>query len=343
MNASPWLAACAGLALLVAPLAPAQTAPTAEPVITALTIFAGTRQGLWRSKDWGATWQQHRQATGIAAPEGPREGRPVHCILPVGPRVYAGTEDGLFVSEDFGASWPQHLLAGTPVLSVITSRYFQAEPVVFVGTAEGLQKSSDGGKSFRPTDVVGTPVSRIAWPGPALVLATGKGVRVSHDGASSFAPSGSGLPDGEARALALSSFFSRDPVLFAAVGAAGVFRSADGGASWEAAGLEGRRVTDLYWLGPILYAASDAGLFRSIDLGRNWLPSGEGLSATPSRLLFPLAPDSGAFVFAASDKGVFRSGDGGQRWLASGLEGLEVLVVATFPPAERASSPQRRR
>jgi hypothetical protein len=102
-------------------------------------------------------------------------------------------------------------------------------------------------------------------------------------------------------------------------------------------------VTDLYWLGPILYAASDAGLFRSIDLGRNWLPGGEGLSAPPLRLLFPLAPESGAFVFAATDKGVFRSGDGGQRWQASGLEDHEVIVVATFPPAEPPFSPQRRK
>jgi photosystem II stability/assembly factor-like uncharacterized protein len=246
------------------------------------------------------------------------------------------------VSEDFGLSWPQHLLAGTPVLSILTSRYFQAEPVVFVGTAEGLLKSSDGGKSFRPTGMTGSPVFRIEWPGPALVLATGRGVVVSQDGGGSFASSTSGVPVGEARALALSSFFSRDPVVFAAIGSAGVFRSPDGGATWVPAGLEGRSVSDLYWLGPILYAVSDQGLFRSTDLGREWLPSGEGLSATPRRLLFPLAPDSGALVLAATDKGVFRSGDGGQRWRASGLEGQDVLVVATFPPPEK-TYPQRRR
>jgi photosystem II stability/assembly factor-like uncharacterized protein len=341
MTSRRLLVPCACLALLAA--VAGVDAHSAEPIVTTLTIFAGTRQGLWRSQDWGATWQQHRQAPDAVVPDGPSEKRAVHCVLPMGPRVYAGTDAGLFVSEDFGVTWPLRLLEGTPILSVVASRYFDSEPVVIVGTPAGLLKSSDGGKTFRPTALAGTPVTRIAWPGPALVLATGSGVRVSPDGGESFIAPSAGLPAGEARAVVASSFFSQDPVAFAAVGSAGVFRTADGGGNWVSAGLAGRRVTDLYWLGPILFAASDGGLFRSTDLGREWLPSGEGLTATPLRLLFPLAPDSGAEVFAGSDKGVFRSGDGAERWQASGLEDQEVLVVATFPPMERPSSPQRRR
>src|SRR6202007_1819584 len=102
------------------------------------------------------------------------------------------------------------------------------------GTDDGLMRSGDAGRTFAPTVLRGTPVTRIEWPGPALVVTTGHGVLVSQDGATSFA-SGVGLPEGAPQALALSSFFARDPVLFTSVSGAGVFRSGDGGRTWERA------------------------------------------------------------------------------------------------------------
>src|SRR5207244_31613 len=141
--------------------------------------------------------------------------------------------------------------------------------------------------------------------------ASGRGVMVSMDGGATFAGPGRGLPAGDVLSIALSSFFAADPVLFAGVGHLGVFRSADGGATWSQAGLSGQRVGDLVWLGPFLYAATDGGVQRSEDLGRTWLALGQGLEERAvRRLLFPLAPDSGAEVFAATDQGVWRSADG---------------------------------
>jgi photosystem II stability/assembly factor-like uncharacterized protein len=304
----------------------------ADPVVTSLTAFAGTSRGLWRSANWGGTWELAKADTageivaGIGA---------VRCILPVGPRVYLGGDGGLLVSEDFGSTWARTGLT-TAVLAVLPSRYPQADPTLFAGTPEGLLKSLDGARSFRTTPLRGTPVHRLEWPGPALIAATGKGVLVSNDGGESFAGPGEGLPRGEARSLALSSFFPVDPVMFAGVGSAGVFRSGDGGRSWTPAGLAGHAVSDLVWLGPLLYAATDSGLFRSEDNGRSWVPLGEGLSGrAPRRLLFPLAPDSGAQVFVGTDDGVHRSADGGVRFEPTGLRGEEVLAVATFPPGER--------
>ena len=130
----------------------------------------------------------------------------------------------------------------------------------------------------------------------------------------------------------MSSFFARDPVLFTAVGGAGVFRSADGGQTWAPAGLEGRRVRDLVWLGPILFAATDQGLLRSDDGGKKWTAV-PGLAARPAtQIIFPLAPDSGLEAFLATEEGIVHTADGGAHWKAAGTPEDEVLCLATFPP-----------
>jgi photosystem II stability/assembly factor-like uncharacterized protein len=176
------------------------------------------------------------------------------------------------------------------------------------------------------------------------VAATARGVLVSKDAAATFSAPGTGLPAGEVRAMALSSFFIVDPVLFAAVGATGVHRSSDGGATWTPSGLTGHTVTDLVWLGPFLYAAGDRGLFRSDDAGRSWQPLGDLPAAViPVRMLFPLAPESGAEVFVGTDKGAYRTADGGTRWTSAGLTGEKVLCLGTFPPPVREQSRKGRR
>jgi photosystem II stability/assembly factor-like uncharacterized protein len=227
---------------------------------------------------------------------------------------------------------------------MVTSRFLQADPTVFIGTDAGLLRSSDAGRHFKPTALSGTAVQRLEWPGPALVAATGDGVRFSLDGGDTFLPAGSGLPPGEVRALALSSFFLVDPVLFAAPATGGVFRSADGGRTWVAAGLTGRQVADLVWLGPLLYAATDDGVHRSEDGGAHWMRLDQGLRrARATRLLFPLAPDVGAEVFLGTDDGLFRSSDGGEHWSSSGLAGRVVLTIGTFPPPQRILGKKGRR
>jgi photosystem II stability/assembly factor-like uncharacterized protein len=308
------LAVCAALAS-----GPPTTHAQAPPIVTSLTLFAGSPSGLWRSRDWGGTWELARAGA-------------VHTILPLGPRVYAGGEAGVLVSEDFGQSWADFALE-TAVLGILPSRYPQSDPTVFAGTASGLLKSDDGGKTFRPTPLAGTAVHRMEWPGPALVLATGRGVVFSTDAGATFTGPGEGLPGDGARALALSSFFAVDPVLFTGIGSQGVFRSNDGGRTWAASGLADHTVNDLVWLGPILYAATDQGLFRSEDAGKTWSALGAGLAGRAAlRLMFPLAPQSGAEIFLGTDQGVFRTADGGLNWIKAGLAAERILSLATFPP-----------
>jgi len=310
--------------------AAAWTQESGGQVVTSLTLFAGTPSGLWWSKNWGGKWER---VVGRSEGVSLAEVGTVRGILPTGRQVYLAAETGLYLSEDFGQTWKK-LGLDVPVYTVLPSRYTNADPTVFVGTADGLYKSPDAGKTFAPTVLRGTPVTRIEWPGPALIVTTGSGVLVSEDGALSFR-SGTGLPEGTPHGLAVSGFFAKDPVLFTAVGSAGVFRSADGGRTWSPAGLEGRNVRDIVWLGPILYAAADEGLFRSDDAGQKWVLA-SGLAARPaSQILFPLAPDSGLEAFVATEDGIVHTVDGGAHWKPAGAPEDRVLRLATFPPPDR--------
>jgi photosystem II stability/assembly factor-like uncharacterized protein len=312
---------------------PAEQAP---PIVTSLTVFAGTPRGLYRSSDWGGTWHPVVRDNNTF---GLDEVGAVRDIVPIGPQVFLAGDGGIYQSEDFGLNWRRTAFT-TPAARVLPSRYPNSDLTVFAATSTGLMKSDDYGRSFKPTPLAGTAVYHLEWPGPALIAGTGRGLMVSTDGGATFTTSV--MPAGEVRAFALSSFYAVDPVLFAAVGASGVHRSGDGGKTWTAAGLAGETVTDLAWMGPHLYAVAGTGVYRSEDMGKTWTALGIATSGAPMRILFPLMPASGADVFLGTVKGIYRSGDGGQSWRPSGLPDQPILCLATFPQHPISTKPPRR-
>ena len=333
-----------GVALLAASTSAQQPEGTVpfpartDPVVTSLTLFVGTSEGMWRSPDWGATWTRV-----IGTPPGDtlESLGAARSLLPVGPQVWVAGDGGLYLSEDFGLSW-KRLFSGASATSFMPSRYPQSDPTMFLGTASGFLRSRDAGLTFGPTVLGGVSVSRIEWPGPALVVATARGVQISEDAADTFRDRGEGLPDGEVQALVVSSYFAADPVLFAG-GAYGVYRSQDAGRTWKPTALIGKSIHDLVWLGPFLYAAGEGGFYRSDDTGKTWTTLSEGLpSRTGRRIMFPLAPAAGLEAFLGTDDGIFRTTDGGQHWQRAGLEGHSILALATFPPPQPATGKRRR-
>lgn len=336
------------LDLARSPLALGQAKDAAT--VSSLMLFAGTSLGLWRSNDWGTTWLRVK---GKGAGESLASIGAVSCIAPLGPQVYVGAASGIYLSLDFGDTW-QRVSEQSGCTVLMPSRFPLADPTLFVATKDGLLRSGldhfenpeDSARLFAPTALKQAEVSDLAWPGPALIAATSQGVQVSFDAGQRFAAMRGALPEGKVTALAVSSYYATDPALFVAVGTAGLFRSADGGEHWSAAGLAGNRVHHLVWLGPQLYAATDAGLLRSDDLGATWSALNQGLEGRSARrLLFPLAPDSGAEAFLATDRGLFWTGDGGQHWSPSGeaLRGEAVLALGTFPPPDRAVNVKKKR
>jgi len=332
------LAFVAGLLLPPFALAAlAQSPPPIDAVATSLTVFAGTASGLWRSRDWGASFQRATAAMSGSPLEGLGA---VHSVRAQTPRVFVGADSGLLLSEDLGLTW-KRLALEKKVLSVMSSRYPEADPTLFAGTPEGLYKSEDFGRSFRLAGLKDLAVTRMEWPGPALILATSGGLYVSNDSGRGFEGPARGLPPGEIRGIAPSSYYSVDPVAFVGAGL-GVHLSKDGCRSFEPAGLSDRTVYDLYWLGPLLYAATDRGVFRTEDMGRSWLGLDQGFKGSALRMLFPLAPDQGSIIFVAGDAGLHRTSDGGINWQFSSGIGEPIAVLATFPPPDPIIKPPKR-
>jgi len=336
MRAPLALGLCGALSVAASPQVP-RTEEEAEPIVASLTLFAGSASGLWQSGNWGGTW---RKAIGSPSGDSIEEVGQVNAILTTTTNVYLAAETGLYVSTDFGRTWEKK--TDQAALSVLVSRYPMADLTLFVGTRSGLLKSPDAGRTFGPTAVAGA-VSRLEWPGPELFAVTDRGVAISRDGADSIAVRPAGLAPGPVRSLTLSSMWSLDPVAFVGVEGAGLYRTRDGGGSWELVAFEGGTVNDLFWFGPFLYAAAEHGFFLSQNAGESWEQWGQGLEGVePRRLLFPRYPESGSELFLATSGGVYRSLDGGRRFRPSGLAEEDVSAVATFPPPDRTRDPRRR-
>ncbi len=308
------------------------------PIVTSLTLFAGTAEGLWRSTNWAGSWE--RVGGGMAGVRLDGLGA-ARAVVPLANEVWLAGDGGLYYSQDFGDTWAPLSLV-RDIQALLLSRWPAADPTVFVGTKTGLLRSRDGGRTFRPTALAEGAVRRLEWPGGAVAVACDRGLLVSRDEGGTFEGPGNGLPNGPVHAMVLSSFFLVDPVLFAAPDSGGVFRSSDGGTTWRASGLSGEFVGDLVWLGPFLYAAGERGFYRSQDAGASWTKLADS-PGRPLRLMFPLAPAAGLEAFLATDRGLFRTTDAGEHWSAAGFAGQEVLTVATFPPPEDASGRKPRR
>ncbi|MEK7474941.1 MAG: hypothetical protein AAB152_04815 [Candidatus Coatesbacteria bacterium] len=147
-------------------------------------------------------------------------------------------------------------------------------------------------------------------------------------------------------ALVVPSISPHDPnLLFVASEKGGVFRSGDGGASWNL--IDKRQLRDaaaapMVWhpvYGGWIYASGAGSLRMSKDAGVTWKPlclnqpwGGEALTA-----LAVDEPDA-KMMLAGTSYGAFRSLDGGKTWgICVGVRGrtIGILIDPTTPPGNR--------
>ncbi len=169
------------------------------------------------------------------------------------------------------------------------------------------------------------------------VAISGQGKRSRNECAAIFEVRSCPLPPGgDLLALALDP---RTPgVLYAGTQGSGVFKTTDGGDSWQGAnqGLTDLKVEALAMEPLALYAGTfGGGVFKSTDGGADWRAVNQGLShrVVVALGVDPLAP--GTLYAGTLGGGVFKSTDGGGHWTASsqGLDVLDVEAVAIDPRA----------
>ncbi|BAU81553.1 glycosyl hydrolase BNR repeat-containing protein [Streptomyces laurentii] len=293
--------------------------------MTDVLLTVGTRKGLFTARRQNGRWSAfdapHFNAQAIySIGIDTRRARP--RILVGGDSAHFGPS--VFHSDDLGATWtePPSPAVGFPEdTGASVERVWQLHPapahspdVVYAGTEPAaLFRSADGGESFELVRPLWEHPTRDQW-----------------------------VPGGGGEAVHTVVTDARDPdAVTVAVSAAGVFRSRDGGASWDPAnrGVSAVFLPDQYPefgqcvhkvaqdAGDLdrLYLQNHWGVFRSDDGGTAWTSIGDEL---PSDFGFavvahPHRPDT-AYVFpinadidrvpAGRRCRVYRTSDAGATW-----------------------------
>ncbi|HEY0174282.1 MAG TPA: SBBP repeat-containing protein [Pyrinomonadaceae bacterium] len=169
----------------------------------------------------------------------------------------------------------------------------------------------------------------------------GDPIQRSTDGAANWSPSASGV---EAFSVADIAVAPGDGSVVYAGANSGVYKSADGGASWQLTGAASapnvptlaRSVAVDPSNGSVIYVAAGGGVYKSTDGGAHYEVKNTGL---PTALVYTLAVDPSATstVYAGVSSGVYKTTNGGDTWTAqtAGLPGpttfYKVLVNPSNP------------
>lgn len=281
-------------------------------------LVAGTLEGVFRSMDGGATWEQISTA-------GSKELHEIESIAidPVNPNIiYAGTWHLPWKTVDGGKSW-QSVKAGliddSDVFSIIID---PTDPsIVYTSACSGIYKSENAGVLFHKIQGIPSTArrTRVLKQDPVdhqvVYAGTTEGLYKTVDGGKTFKRMTG--PDVIVNDVFVDPRDTQHVLL--ATDRNGVLYSKDGGASFVAAnqGFSGRKVEALLVdaTNPSkLYAgvANDktyGGVFTSEDGGLHWEHVAEGLDG---RDVFALAQAQDGTVLAGTNRGIFMMNKG--RW-----------------------------
>lgn len=202
------------------------------------------------------------------------------------------------------------------LLALAESPNFKKDKLAFAGRRSGLYRSRDAGKTWEAVNIIkgeSLSVTSLAFTRDGLMFAAlPGGVAYSNDAGASWNWTQLAAPSPYVTALCVSPNFDKDKTLFAATLEDGVFRSVNGGRTWEGwnFGLLDKQVLCLAMNHDTVFAGASIGLFRSDNSGRSWKEISLPVDDTVLSLgLF----EAGLFVGTESS-GLFVSADDGESW-----------------------------
>ncbi|NER79668.1 MAG: hypothetical protein F6K42_08810 [Leptolyngbya sp. SIO1D8] len=247
------------------------------------TVFSTNQKGLvFRSQDGGKRYEQVGKLD-----EQPGNDSPSLVISPdfaTDQTLFNTGKQGIYKSADAGNSWDL-LTAGTELeaaggAQIEISPDFGNDQTLFVGTRDGLYRTQDGGGTWQrlQSQSYGNApyIEAIAFSPnygndqTVMVSIRGRGLFKSQDGGNTFGPSGNpdlaiarlGYVPSAGRALQFSPNYAEDNTLFGfGTVDASIYRSIDGGDTWEVLPIPRLEVGDI----PPLGSLGTLGLFLQFN------------------------------------------------------------------------------
>ncbi|HLI77185.1 MAG TPA: hypothetical protein VKV02_09585, partial [Acidobacteriaceae bacterium] len=289
-------------------------------------LIAGTLRGVFRSMDNGVHWKQ-------ISPADSTEIKEVQSVAidPSDPNViYAGTWHLPWKTTDGGATWANiktGIIDDSDVFSIIVDP--KDPKVVYASACSGIYKSADAGEKFVKVEGIPSAARRTRTleqdPEDLKVVFAGttEGLYRTQDAGAKWerlTPADMIVND-----VYVDPSDSHHVLL--ATDRGGVFRSEDGGSSFEISneGFSARQVTayatDAQNKGTVYVGVvndkTTGGVFQSTDGGVKWRQQSDGLGG---RDVFSLISLADGTLLAGTGHGIFRLQDG--TWTdSSGLEG----------------------
>jgi photosystem II stability/assembly factor-like uncharacterized protein len=283
------------------------------------TIFSATWPQLIKSEDAGATW------TSVYIEQPTEDWSPLRqYVLAVSPAfvddqtIFAGNRHGqIFRSQGAGDAdtWSEMATIDGRVRSFAISPSFAEDDTLFVSSVGGVFKSDDGSATWNPTGPGRSQVASGAETDPAPLLAispgfaadgtvfagTDAGLSVTRDGGDSWETVSAGPVTATADivAVGVSPDYVADRTVLVSVRGDGLYRSTDGGVTFEAIApelTEANRVISDY----------------------------DNPTSSPIQFSSTFATDRTVFAYAGPE--VLRSTDGGETWDVLTLPTLEEVA-----------------
>ncbi len=218
--------------------------------------------------------------------------------------MYAATEgNGVYKSVTNGLTWSSFSSGLTTVPGAMDVRtvFTSGASTVYAGTSAGLFKS-EGGGAFQP-------VAQGPEDDPKNPKKLNQAVQTVF----------TGLVPGQ---------------MIAGVASGGVYRSSDGGATWQPPSPDNgmARAETVWSIGSykdgLLYAATGSGIYVSLNFGATWTRANDGITGQTLRTF---ADDKFPTIYYASGTdGVFRSINAGLTWSNLGAGGGQARALTQF-------------
>ena len=246
-------------------------------------VVAGTWRRAYRSMDGGETWQGVFEGMVLDS-----EVFSLHAAADRPGELWASTCGWVYRGDALGATWTRFTTGlaekRTPSFAVLPGERLLA------GTVAGAFLSTNRGASFRRTTPDSLAVLAIAYhparPERILIGTEGAGIWSSTDGGETFRARPVGM-----RNLRVPALDHDGDHLFAAVAhagpASGVYRSPDGGSSFEPLPSELPTVLAMVTAGDRFFVATERGLFERVR------PTSDIGLATATPMRFDRIPELG--------------------------------------------------